>query len=283
MTQIQRGNWVEEKIDLLKSELVRDDVVDGWFLMGSFQPVFWIVVAYLFFVLKLGPKIMESRKPLKIKKLIIAYDLFQVLFNGWLVWLLFSTPGSMTYAKEHMCKPLGRRNNPYFLPVLTGGWYYFMSKVNDLLDTVFFVLRKQQSHVSFLHVFHHVNMLILTWMFLKYMKDEHAVLAGALNAFVHVWMYGYYFLAALGPSVQKHLWWKKHVTQLQISHFVIIIAYMGVLLWSRCEMLISLAIYIAITASVFLYLFTKFYFETYSKSKKVGAGEVKNKRTLHFD
>ncbi|CAH0391172.1 unnamed protein product [Bemisia tabaci] len=107
MAQIQRQNWVQEKMDLLKDEFVRDDVVDGWFLMSSFRPIFFIIVAYLLFILKLGPKIMEKRKPLRIKKLLIAYDLFQVFFNGWIVWL-----------------------------VLTGVWYFFMSKLADLLDTV---------------------------------------------------------------------------------------------------------------------------------------------------
>nr|XP_018902200.1 PREDICTED: elongation of very long chain fatty acids protein 7-like [Bemisia tabaci] len=217
MAQIRRENWVQEKMDLFKDEFVRDDVVDGWFLMSSFRPIFFIIVAYLLFILKLGPKIMEKRKPLRIKKLLIAYDLFQVFFNGWLVWLLFATPGGMVYTKKHMCKFLGRRDNPYFMPVLTGAWYFFMSKLTDLLDTIFFVLRKKQSHITFLHVAHHVNMLVLSWAFLKYMKDEHAVLAGVLNSFVHIWMYGYYFLAALGPSVQKYLWWKKHITQLQIE------------------------------------------------------------------
>ncbi|CAH0391173.1 unnamed protein product [Bemisia tabaci] len=182
----------------------------------------------------------------------------------------------MVYTKKHMCKYLGRRDNPYFMPVLTGVWYFFMSKLADLLDTIFFVLRKKQSHITFLHVAHHVNMLVLSWAFLKYMKDEHAILAGVLNSFVHIWMYGYYFLAALGPSVQKYLWWKKHITQLQISHFVIILGYLGVLLWNGCEMLISLTIYIAATASGFLYFFLKFYFDTYYKRKEIQSGEEKN-------
>ena len=37
-----------------------------------------------------------------------------------------------------------------------------------------------------------------------------------INCFVHIIMYSYYFLAGLGPSVQKYLWWKKYVTVLQL-------------------------------------------------------------------
>lgn len=279
MAQIQRGTWLQEKIELLKSEFVTDDVVDGWFLMNSFQPVFWIAVAYLLFVLKLGPKIMEKREPLPIRGLMVAYNLFQIFFNGWLVWLLFTTPGSMLYVRKDICQFPGRKNNPYFLPVLTGSWYFFISKLIDLLDTVFFVLRKKQSHITFFHVFHHVNVLILSWAFLKYMKDEHAVLAGALNSFVHIWMSSDYLLAALGPPMRKYLWWKKHMTQLQIGHLVIILAYIGVLIWYRCKVLISLALYIAVNIFVFLYFFLEFYFRTYTKGTKATIGEEKNKKT----
>lgn len=38
----------------------------------------------------------------------------------------------------------------------------------------------------------------------------------AVNSLVHVIMYTYYFLSNLGPSVRKYLWWKRHVTKLQI-------------------------------------------------------------------
>jgi hypothetical protein len=29
-------------------------------------------------------------------------------------------------------------------------------------------------------------------------------------------MYSYYLLTALGPNVQKYLWWKKHITRMQM-------------------------------------------------------------------
>lgn len=67
---------------------VSDDVVDGWFLMGSVWPIAAIISVYLIFVLKVGPKFMEKRKPLEMKGIMLAYNLFQVFQNGWLVWLV---------------------------------------------------------------------------------------------------------------------------------------------------------------------------------------------------
>jgi hypothetical protein len=48
----------------------------------------------------------------------------------------------------------------------------------------------------------------------------HGTLLGVINSFVHIIMYAYYLLAALGPEVQKYLWWKKYLTTLQIVSIV---------------------------------------------------------------
>lgn len=37
-----------------------------------------------------------------------------------------------------------------------------------------------------------------------------------LNCVVHVIMYSYYGLSALGPAYQKYLWWKKYLTTIQL-------------------------------------------------------------------
>lgn len=50
-----------------------------------------------------------------------------------------------------------------------GAWWYFFSKIVELLDTVFFVLRKKQSQVTFLHVYHHAITMFFSWGYLKYL------------------------------------------------------------------------------------------------------------------
>jgi len=37
-----------------------------------------------------------------------------------------------------------------------------------------------------------------------------------INSLVHVLMYTYYGLSALGPHMQKYLWWKKYLTRIQL-------------------------------------------------------------------
>lgn len=52
-----------------------------------------------------------------------------------------------------------------------------------------------------------------------------AFFIGLLNTFVHIVMYSYYGLAALGPHMQKYLWWKRYLTSLQLvsTHHTLVI------------------------------------------------------------
>lgn len=36
-------------------------------------------------------------------------------------------------------------------------------------------------------------------------------------------MYTYYMLAAIGPHMQKYLWWKKYVTTLQMVRIILLL------------------------------------------------------------
>lgn len=43
-----------------------------------------------------------------------------------------------------------------------------------------------------------------------------AFFGATINSSIHVLMYGYYGLAALGPQMQRYLWWKKYLTIIQM-------------------------------------------------------------------
>lgn len=107
-------------------------------------------------------------------------------------------------------------NNKITFQVEIAGWWYFFAKVTELLDTVFFVLRKRSRQISFLHVYHHSNMVFFTWGFLKYAPSVQGGMVGILNSSVHVVMYAYYMIAAMGPKYQKYIWWKKYMTMMQL-------------------------------------------------------------------
>lgn len=81
---------------------------------------------------------------------------------------------------------------------------------------IFFVLRKKFDHISTLHVIHHGVMPMSVWFGVKFTPGGHSSFFGFLNTFVHIIMYSYYLIAALGPKYQKYLWWKKYLTTIQM-------------------------------------------------------------------
>lgn len=44
----------------------------------------------------------------------------------------------------------------------------------------------------------------------------HSTFFAMLNTFVHIVMYFYYMLSAMGPDYQKYIWWKKYLTAFQM-------------------------------------------------------------------
>ncbi|KAF8782363.1 Elongation of very long chain fatty acids like protein [Argiope bruennichi] len=90
---------------------------------------------------------------------------------------------------------------------------------------------------------------------------------GVTNSIVHIVMYTYYGLAAIGPEVQKHLWWKEYLTRMQILQFIVIILFVTVILPITGCTPTKHGIYIDIAfALIFLSLFINFYTKTYKKS-----------------
>lgn len=99
---------------------------------------------------------------------------------------------------------------------------YFGVKVLELLDTIFMMLRHKSRQISFLHVFHHGSMLILT----DYGRSRSAWPAIApvlaLNSFVHILLYYYYAQTVNAPARPT---WKRRITELQIGQFLIDLVY----------------------------------------------------------
>ncbi|XP_033609857.1 elongation of very long chain fatty acids protein 1-like [Cryptotermes secundus] len=242
-------------------------MVDTWFLMGSPAPILCIVASYLYFVLKLGPKLMASRKPLNMKPFLLAYN-FSIAVLSLYVAVMIAAGGLVSHLIVEGCNPK-QRSSEHTYKVHLCSWWYLMSKVVELTDTVVFVLRKKERQVSFLHVYHHASQVLFTWAYLKYLPGEQAILAGFINSAVHVVMYFYYMVAAMGPQYQKYLWWKKYMTWIQLGQFVLILGYLIFTLASDCHLPRQLSILFSINTCILLGLFTNFYLQTYKKRKEL--------------
>lgn len=63
-----------------------DPRVNDWIMMSSPFPTLAICLFYAYFVKVLGPKLMENRKPFDLRRVMIWYNLFQVIFSSWLFY-----------------------------------------------------------------------------------------------------------------------------------------------------------------------------------------------------
>lgn len=141
---------------------------------------------------------------------------------------------------------------------------YWISKNVELLDTVFMLLRHRKRQVTFLHVFHHSSMLLLSDYGYFLSPWPPIAIAGVLNSFVHIVMYGYYAVSAWQPL--EAYTWKKRVTQLQMIQFSV-----GIVIGVNGYLYLGYCVYSALyPASMFL-LFSNYYYHAYinPKPKKI--------------
>ena len=54
------------------------------------------------------------------------------------------------------------------------------------------------------------------WWGVKFAPGGHSSFFGFLNTFVHIVLYLYYLLTAMGPRIQTKLYWKKYLIVLQM-------------------------------------------------------------------
>ncbi|GJQ85723.1 hypothetical protein Trydic_g13411 [Trypoxylus dichotomus] len=251
---------------LVRTVALLEEKVDprakGYFLINSPLQIFGTVVVYLVFSVWIGPALMQSRKPFNLHRVLQAYNLLQIILCT--SFTTTAIPVVRNAAITFVCDPITSNTDYWTQMVIKYHWYYFLLKLLDLLDTVFFVLRKKNNQISFLHLYHHAGMFVISWAFTAFFPSGQSALTGMLNCFVHIWMYGYYFIASLGPNYAKYLKYKIHITQLQMAQFLILFLQALMPFTRDCGFPKPVALLMMVQAMIFIYLFGKFYINTFN-------------------
>ncbi|KAI4460642.1 fatty acid acyl transferase-related [Holotrichia oblita] len=268
--------YIKDTYHYLFVELA-DPRTNDWLLIKH-PVVFPIIAIYLYLVLKVGPKLMEKREPFQMKTLLIFYNFIQVVVS---LYIVFEGAQCGWFTDFNFrCEPVDFSYSPRALRIARGCHTYYIAKLSELLDTVFFVMRKKNSQISFLHLYHHSVMPMISWGATKYYPGGHGTFIGMINSFVHIIMYFYYMMSAMGPQYQKYLWWKKYITTLQLLQFCVAFLHSMQLLLYDCGFPRWSTVFTLPNAIFFYYLFSDFYKKAYtpdSPKNDKNANEINGK------
>lgn len=212
---------------------------------------------------------MRDRKPYDLKMAIRFYNLLLVIINTYLcVGCLITFRFGRDFWGCGTALSVDKKAD-----ILHYGHLFFHTRYLEFFDTFFFILRKKNSQINFLHVFHHGVVPTLMYIGLKFYPIPSNGVLPTTNTFVHIIMYAYYMLATFGPGMQKYLWWKKYLTTMQIGQFVLLLLHC-IFIFIRspeCKFPLGMIITNSSAGLTFLLLFLSFYRRTYSGSKQNAA------------
>eukprot|EP01147_Barroeca_monosierra_P004170 gene4170-6517_t len=180
------------------------------FLIGG-NIFYFVMLAVLYLI-------MRNRKPFMLTNFMRLYNLSCVVLAGSVCYGVIDN-----YIRYGTIYYVG---NPDRLDARTDGgrhllwyiWLYYIQKYWEFLDSFIFILRHKWNQLSFLHVYHHSSITIITCLFIVWSGSGDVVLGSFINSFIHVLMYSHYFLS----TFKIQMWWKPYLTQMQLIQFVMV-------------------------------------------------------------
>ena len=245
---------------------VADVRTNNWLFISSPFPTAIISLAYLYFVLRCGPRYMKDKPPYSCRKFIQFYNIFQIVANALIVYHIFEVGWYQEYFP--FCVKTDYSSNPKPYKIATIIWYTYILKLIDYVETGVFVLRKKNRQISFLHLYHHVSSSAMGWFITKYFAHGMSLVVPVINCAIHVVMYIYYLLASIGPNVQSHLQpIKPIITVAQMVQFVALIGISVQAFLPSCHGVKVQAVVLIVNLIINFILFYNFYKKTYSSKK----------------
>lgn len=159
-------------------------------------------------------KMMAPRSAINVPKpVLVLYNAAQVAINAYVAYSIAMPLGGKVWG-------IGLADSP---ELRYGVFLHYLCKYMDFVDTVIIVLRKKNEQLSFLHLYHHATIgvvwgwVINTWPTAAEGGSAAYAYGAWINSCIHVIMYAYYGLTAVGVKVPTPL--KKAVTTCQLTQF----------------------------------------------------------------
>lgn len=245
----------------------------GWMRTNWWHSIIWtsIYVTFIF----VGQRVMEKRPKYELRSFLAVWNTFLAVFST--LGALRTTPEMLHLLYNYGLGFTVCISGKPFLDNRVGGfwnWMFTLSKVPELGDTVFIVLRKQP--LIFLHWYHHVTVLLYAW----YSYSDYIATARwfvCMNYLVHSAMYSYYALKALKFRVPR--WIAMSITTAQLAQMVMgavvnIWAYQVKQAGNECHVSYdNIKISLLMYTSYFV-LFARFFRKAYVVNHKQGGSQT---------
>lgn len=137
---------------------------DQYFHLCATFAVIALIGVYLWFVLKFGPEFMKNRDPFNVVDLIRLYNAFQVV--ACTIFVVKAQQIGFSFKYLWKCEKFEFFSDITRLEVSIGYWLFLILRCIEFIETVFFVVRKKQSQATFLHIFHHIGSVLMTFLFI---------------------------------------------------------------------------------------------------------------------
>lgn len=269
MTSLLASGIMTPIVDLYRYVLSkRDPRTEGWSLVADPKFVFPLLFGYIYVVKIGGPRWMMNRKPFELKPIIMVYNLAMVIANIFFFYQ-YVRHSYLGGGYNVFCQGVSYSRDETAMTILNLTWWYLFVRIADFFDTFFFLARKKFSHITVLHVLHHFLVVFSGWLWITFGCDGQVLMGICFNSFIHIIMYSYYFLSALGPAVQKYLWWKKYLTRLQIFQFVFLTLHVSIPIFYDCGYPMVLTVLASAQGTLGLVLFINFYINAYASNRNL--------------
>jgi hypothetical protein len=246
-----------------------------WLRNNTHLPIIFIAM-YLLFIIFLGRRFMQERKPFDLKNLLFIWNLCLAIFSTFGAWRSvteFTRTLGVNGLHHAICVD-DKEDGPHAF----WSFAFVASKLIELGDTLFIVLRK--TDLIFLHWWHHITVIIFGWWSSIGADLSLGRWIMTMNFVVHSLMYSYYAAKCVGIRVWKPL--AMSITSLQILQMfvgIFVVGYASVtqLMGSICQTDPSSLLIGCVCYGSYFILFLRFFFNVYFRSQKKGKHSIEEK------
>jgi len=117
---------------------------------------------------------MANRQPFKLTTTIRIYNIIQIVGC-----IYFSSLSHLRFNYSFVKSTWKCETNDMYVDTKEDieeiyhlNWLFYWLRLIELLETMFFIMRKKQEQISFLHVYHHISTLFFLYLANRYSAGE---------------------------------------------------------------------------------------------------------------